>query len=138
MPNGLTCSKGKALTWADRFPQAVEPRVQMLPKPIRRLVKSTGMWKENALILSELRHFPKILTLAILFPLIAALFEGFGIGFLLGFLQNLVNSTGEPFQTGIDWFDIYILGIQEPELNQLYRISALILISTWIRAVFNY
>nr|WP_242028494.1 heterocyst formation ABC transporter subunit HepA [Pseudanabaena sp. FACHB-2040] len=78
------------------------------------------------------------MTLAIVFPLIAALFEGFGIGFLLGFLQNLVNSTGEPFQTGIGWFDNYILGIQEPELNQLYRISALILISTWVRAVFNY
>jgi ATP-binding cassette, subfamily B, bacterial MsbA len=110
----------------------------MLPKPIRRFVKSTGVWKENALILGELRHFPQILTLAILFPLIAALFEGFGIGFLLGFLQNLVNPAGEPFQTGIGWFDTYILGIQEPELNQLYRISALILISTWLRAIFNY
>ncbi|WOD39270.1 heterocyst formation ABC transporter subunit HepA [Nodosilinea sp. E11] len=104
----------------------------------RSLVKSTSLWKSNSLILQELKHFPKILTLAILFPLIAALFEGLGIGFLLGFLQNLVSSGGQPFQTGFSWFDTHILGIQNSELNQLYRISALILISTWIRAIFNY
>ena len=104
----------------------------------RNLIKMTSLWKGNALILRELKYFPKILFLAILLPLIAALFEGLGIGFLLGFLQNLVNSGEQPFQTGFEWFDTYVLGIQNSELNQLYRISALILMSTWIRAVFNY
>lgn len=110
----------------------------MSSKSVRNLVKRTSIWKRNALILRELKHFPKILALAILFPLIAALFEGFGIGFLLGFLQNLVSASGNSFQTGFEWFDNTILGVQKSELTQLYRISGLILLSTWIRAVFNY
>lgn len=110
----------------------------MLKNWTRSLIRTTNFWKSNSLILRELKYFPEILFLAILFPLVAALFEGLGIGFLLGFLQNLINSGGQPFQAGISWFDTYILGIQNSELNQLYRISALILMSTWIRAVFNY
>jgi ATP-binding cassette, subfamily B, bacterial MsbA len=102
------------------------------------LIKTTNFWKANDLILRELKYFPKILFLAIFFPLIAALFEGFGIGFLLAFLQNLINSSEKTLQTGFAWFDTYILGAQHSGLNQLYRISALILISTWLRAVFNY
>ena len=105
---------------------------------LKRLLKATGFWKDNALILRELRHFPAIVVLALLFPLLAAIFEGFGIGFLLGFLQSLVNSGGPPFQTGIGWFDVWVLGIDKPELERLYRCCALILTATWIRAVFNY
>ena len=105
---------------------------------LKRLLKATGFWKDNALILRELRHFPVIVALAILFPLLAAIFEGFGIGFLLGFLQSLVNSGGPPFQTGIGWFDVWVLGIDKPELERLYRCCALILTATWIRAAFNY
>jgi len=105
---------------------------------LKRLLKATSFWKDNALILRELRHFPAIVGLAILFPLLAAVFEGFGIGFLLGFLQSLVNSGGPPFQTGIGWFDVWVLGIDKPELERLYRCCALILGATWIRAVFNY
>ncbi len=105
---------------------------------LKRLLKATGFWKDNALILRELRHFPAIVALAILFPLLAAIFEGFGISFLLGFLQSLVNSGGPPFQTGIGWFDVWVLGIDKPELERLYRCCTLILTATWIRAAFNY
>lgn len=105
---------------------------------LRRLIKTTDFWKENQLILRELRHFPRIVLLAVLFPLLAALFEGFGIGFLFGFLQTLVNPTNGAFQTGIGWFDIWILGVNTSSLSQLCRISGLILLSTWIRAGFNY
>ena len=108
------------------------------PLFVQNFVKATRFWQDNRLILRELRAFPGIVALAFLFPLLAAIFEGFGIGFLLAFLQNLVNSNAEPFRTGFAWFDIYVLGIQESSLNQLYRISALILCSTWIRAIFNY
>ena len=105
---------------------------------LKRLLKATSFWKDNALILRELRHFPAIVVLALLFPLLAAIFEGFGIGFLLGFLQSLVNSDGPPFQTGVGWFDIGVLGIDKPKLERLYRCCALILTATWIRAGFNY
>ena len=76
--------------------------------------------------------------MALVAPILAAVFEGFGIGFLLGFLQNLVDPSGEPFQTGLRWFDIWVLGVDQPDLNRLYRVSALILLSTWLRALFNY
>jgi len=108
------------------------------PPILQRLIKSTGFWKDNRLILRELRHFPGVVLLALLFPLLAAIFEGFGIGFLLAFLQNLVNPNAQPIRSGIEWVDVWILGVNQSSLNQLYRISALILLSTWIRAVFNY
>lgn len=103
----------------------------------RRFFRTTRFWKDNALILREFRYFPGIAVASIVFPIIAAILEGFGIGFLLGFLQNLVNGA-EPFQVGIRWFDVHVLGINEPELNRLYRVCALILLTAWLRAYFNY
>ena len=105
---------------------------------LHRLIKTTGFWQDNRLIFRELQHFPRIVLLAALFPLLAALFEGFGIGFLFGFLQTLVSPNSGSFQTGIGWFDVWILGTNTSSLSQLCRISALILLSTWIRAGFNY
>jgi ABC-type multidrug transport system fused ATPase/permease subunit len=104
----------------------------------RNLVKATSFWKDNYLILREIRYFYWIAIAAIFFPIIAATLEGFGISFLLGFLQNLIDPSGEPFKTGIQWFDIQILGIKKSELERLYRISTLILVSTWLRVFFNY
>ncbi|MBE9190696.1 ABC transporter ATP-binding protein [Gloeocapsopsis crepidinum LEGE 06123] len=106
--------------------------------PFMGLLKSTHFWQENYLILRELQYFPTSVILAIVFALLAAAFEGFGIGFLLAFLQSLVEPSGTPFQTGVYWFDVWVLGIDTSELSRLYRISALILTATWIRAVFNY
>ena len=105
---------------------------------LQRLIKTTGFWKDNRLIFQGLRHFPRIALLAGLFPLLAAIFEGFGIGFLFGFLQTLVNGSGKAFHTGFAWFDIWILGVNTSSLSQLCRVSLLILLSTWIRAFFNY
>lgn len=109
-----------------------------LPPLLRQLIKATSFWNENQLIFQGLRHFPRIAFLAGLFPLLAAIFEGFGIGFLFGFLQTLISGTGKSFYTGLGWFDIWILGSNTSSLSQLCRISLLILLSTWIRALFNY
>jgi subfamily B ATP-binding cassette protein MsbA len=109
-----------------------------LPPFIRRLLKATSFWQENYLILREFKYFPWIAILAIVFTIFASAFEGFGIGFLLGFLQNLVSPNAEPFQTGIRWFDIWVLGINTSEMSRLCRVSALILATTWIRAGFSY
>ena len=97
-----------------------------------------SFFKENKLVLRELKRIRKIVLLAILFPLLSAAFEGFGIGFLFAFLQTIVNVNHVPFKVGVDWFDIWILGSQTSMESQLYRICSLILISTWIRAGFNY
>jgi ATP-binding cassette, subfamily B, bacterial MsbA len=106
--------------------------------PIRSLVRRTSFWQENSLILREFKYFPWIAVAAITFALCSAAFEGFGFGFLLAFLQSLVSPDAKPFQTGMQWFDFWILDIDSSATNRLYRVSALILLSTWIRAAFNY
>lgn len=110
-----------------------------LPRVLRSVLQSTSVWRENRLILREFKHFPWVVTAAIAFALASAAFEGFGFGLLLAFLQSLVGSpSAPPFETGISWFDLKILGIDRSKTEQLYRISALILSATWIRAAFNY
>ena len=109
-----------------------------LTAPLRRSLKATTFWKDNYLILREFKYFPGIAILAIVFSIGAAAFEGFGLGFLLAFLQSLVNPDLPPIQTGWQWFDLSILGIDKPSTERLYRVSALILAATWIRAAFNY
>jgi subfamily B ATP-binding cassette protein MsbA len=109
-----------------------------LPPSIRNLLKTTRFWQSNYLILREFQYFPWIALLAIGFSLLAAAFEGFGLGFLLAFLQSLVSPEAPPFQTGFSWFDTVILGVNGSAINRLYRISALILLATWLRAIFNY
>lgn len=109
-----------------------------LPAPVRTSLKATTFWKDNYLILREFKYFPGIAVLAVVFAIGAAAFEGFGLGFLLAFLQGLVNPDLPPIQTGIKWFDLSVLGIDKPPIERLYRVSALILAATWIRAIFNY
>lgn len=53
--------------------------------PIRNLLKATRFWKENYFILREFKHFRRIAILALVFTLLAAAFEGFGVGFILTF-----------------------------------------------------
>lgn len=109
-----------------------------VPALFRNALKATRFWKNHYLILREFQYFPMVATAAIVCALGAAAFEGFGFGFLLAFLQNLVSPENKPFQTGLGWFDTWILGIHEPPMNRLYRVSALILLASWIRAAFNY
>ncbi|WP_298915890.1 heterocyst formation ABC transporter subunit HepA [uncultured Nostoc sp.] len=109
-----------------------------LPQQLRSLLKASSFWQDNYLILQEFKHFRKIATLALIFSILAATFEGVSIGFLLSFLQSLTSPNAQPVQTGIHWFDIWILGAKTSAINRLYRVSLLILLSTWLRAIFNY
>ena len=76
--------------------------------------------------------------MAIVFMALAASFEGVGIGFLLSFLQSLTAPNAVPVQTGIGWFDYWILGTHTAAIERLIRISILILLTTWARGLFNY
>lgn len=105
---------------------------------MRNLLKATRIWQENHIFLREFKYFPKIATLALVFTVLAATFEGVSIGFLLSFLQSLTTSGAKPIQTGVSWFDIWILGVNASEIERLYRISGLILLSSWMRSIFNY
>jgi ATP-binding cassette, subfamily B, bacterial MsbA len=107
-------------------------------QPLGNFFKTTKFWENNYLILRQFKHFRKIAIFAIVFSFLAATFEGVTVGFLLSFLQNITTPNAKPIQTGISWFDIWILGTKTSALSRLYRICTLILLSTWIRAAFNY
>jgi ATP-binding cassette, subfamily B, bacterial MsbA len=105
---------------------------------VQILLKSNKIWQKNYLFLREFKHFRKVTLFALVFSVLSATFEGVSIGFLLSFLQSLTSPSAKPIQTGIGWFDILILGVNASATNRLYRISALILLSSCIRSVFNY
>lgn len=109
-----------------------------IPNSIRSLLKATSFWQENYIVLREFKYFRRIAILALVFTLISATFEGFGVGFLLSFLQGLTSPDAKPIQTGINWFDIWILGVNAPIKERLYRISGLILLTTLVRLSFTY
>ncbi|MBE9155758.1 ABC transporter ATP-binding protein [Nodosilinea sp. LEGE 06152] len=108
------------------------------PEFLRAILKQTEFWRNNKLLLREIRRFPGIIASVLVLSLLAGLFEAFGISFLLAFLQKLVEPGGEPFSTGFEWFDVTILGINSSPVNQLYRVSGLILLSTILRVAFSY
>jgi len=72
------------------------------------------------------------------FTLLSAIFEGFGVGFILSFLKSLTNPDAAPIRTGVGWFDVWILGVNASATGRLYRISALILLTTLLRLSFTY
>lgn len=109
-----------------------------LSQTIGNFLRATKLWQDNYLILREVAHFRKIAISALVFSILAAAFEGISIGFLLSFLQSLTTPNAQPVQTGIDLFDVWILGTKTSAINRLYRVSLLILLSTWLRATFNY
>ena len=103
----------------------------------RKGIKATRFWKDNALILREFKYFPRIVFLSLLFTLLAAGFEGLGIGTVLTFLQSLTD-TSTPLETGIDWIDVWILGSTASANSRLYRLSALLIVVTLCRSLFTY
>ncbi|HLP92226.1 MAG TPA: heterocyst formation ABC transporter subunit HepA [Nostocaceae cyanobacterium] len=109
-----------------------------LSQSLQNLLKATKFWQKNRLILREFKYFRKITLSALVFSLLAASFEGVSISFLLSFLQNLTSPDAEPIKIGIDWFDYWVLGTHTSAISRLYRVSLLILLSAWMRSIFNY
>lgn len=104
---------------------------------IKKGLKATRFWKRNSLILREFKYFPRIVFLSLLFTLLAAGFEGLGVGTILTFLKSLTD-TSAPLQTGIGWVDVWILGSNAPANERLYRLSTLLVLVTLCRSLFTY
>ncbi|MEQ9668416.1 heterocyst formation ABC transporter subunit HepA [Coleofasciculus sp. G2-EDA-02] len=109
-----------------------------VPNPIRNFLKTTKFWQDNAFIFREFKNFRRIAVLAVVFTLLAAIFEGFGVGFILSFLQSFTSPEAEPVKTGIEWLDVWVLAVNAPARERLYRVSALILLVTWLRCGLTY
>ena len=90
------------------------------------------------ILLPSFRKYWWIIFLTILFSLLAAVFEGLSIGLLIPFLQGMDSESGSTFQTGLQWFDTYVLASDGTQLERLYRICGLILVATWARSIFAY
>ncbi|MUL35816.1 heterocyst formation ABC transporter subunit HepA [Gloeocapsopsis dulcis] len=104
-----------------------------------RLLQATSFWKNNYLILREFKHFPAIAIAAILFSLLAAVFEGITIGLISLFLSNFADPDNlTNIQTRIFWFDTLFLGETLSPLSRLYRVTALIFLAVWLRSSFVY
>ncbi len=104
-----------------------------LPPLMHNLLKATKFWQDNYLILREFKYFRRVAVMALTFTILAAVFEGFGVGFILSFIQSITSPDAAPIQTGVAWFDNTILGVNASANGRLYRISALILLTTLLR-----
>ncbi|NET33460.1 MAG: ABC transporter ATP-binding protein [Cyanothece sp. SIO1E1] len=106
--------------------------------PVRNLLTASHFWRENSLILREFKHFRWLVVLSVGFSLITALVTGLSVGLIASFLQGLTNPSEPPIQTGIGWLDVWVLATQAPAAERIYRLSALILLTIWLRSGFTY
>jgi ATP-binding cassette, subfamily B, bacterial MsbA len=109
-----------------------------LPTPISTILMRTSLWRNNYFILREFQHFRKIAISAIIFSLFAAVFEGITIGFITLFLQTFTTPDASPIKIGVDWFDLWVLGINSSASSRLYRVAILIFLTVWLRFSFVY
>jgi subfamily B ATP-binding cassette protein MsbA len=82
----------------------------------------------------ERRRF--VLTLLLL--LVGASLEGLGVGLLIPFLDNLLTPDAEPWASGVEWVDVWLLAVNAPPLERLYRIAGLILGIAWTGVALSY
>ncbi len=109
-----------------------------LPIVIRKFVITTSFWQENYLIVRAFKPLLSTAIIAVFFTIMAAVLEAVGIGLIASLLQGLTNPDRAPLQTGIEWFDIRVLGTEAVAQERIWRISGLILFTVWVRAVFSY
>ena len=113
----------------------IRPKVPIF---IRKLLKATGFWQDNHLILREFRHFKAIAITALVCTLLAAIFEGTTVGLIASFLQVLTTPGEPPIETGIEWFNTIFLATKASPEARIYRLSALILVAIWLRSLLQY
>lgn len=84
-----------------------------------------------------MRH-AKTAIIAVIFTLLGAILEAGGIGLIASLLQELTNANQPPLHTKIYFLDFWLLGTNAAASERIYRISGLILVTVWLRAIFSY
>ncbi|MGL6340429.1 MAG: ABC transporter ATP-binding protein, partial [Waterburya sp.] len=105
---------------------------------MRKLIKNMSFWQDNQIIFRELKHFRLIAIAALVFTLLASIFEGATVGLIASFLQVLTTPEKPPIETGFEWFDTIFLATKASSAGRIYRLSALILVAIWLRSLLNY
>lgn len=100
-------------------------------------MNGTSSSQNLRLLAPSFRRYWHFIALAILLSFVAAITEGFSVGMLIPFLQT-ISESGSSFSTGIEWIDVYMLGVDAPLIERMYRICGVILLATWLRAVATY
>jgi subfamily B ATP-binding cassette protein MsbA len=109
-------------------------RLSFLPRLVSPHVQDPGL----RLFLSNLWQNRRLFALTLLFSFLAAVFEGFGIGLLVPFLNGLMDPDSTALRTGWQWFDRWVLATEAGPVRRLYQISTLILTAIWLRVSFGY
>ena len=109
-----------------------------LPAPVRNLIRSTSFWRENGLVLGELKNLRAVAISAMFFTLVGAFLEGVTVGLIASFLQGLTTPNEPPIQTGIELLDVWFLATNAPVEERIYRLAVIVLLAIWLRAVFTY
>ena len=109
-----------------------------LPTFIRKFLVATSFWRDNYLLLRELKHFRWLVIFALVCTLIGAALEGITVGFIVSFLQGLTNPQEPPIKTGIHWFNVWFLATEAGASERIYRLAGLIVMLAWLRSIFNY
>jgi subfamily B ATP-binding cassette protein MsbA len=102
------------------------------------LIKKNKFWQDNYLLFREFKHFRSIAIAALITTLLASILEGATVGLIASFLQVLTDPQNPPLTTGIEWFDTSLLATKASPTGRIYRLSALIIVIIWLRAVLTY
>jgi subfamily B ATP-binding cassette protein MsbA len=113
----------KLLWWDKRLARKAKHRIK---DPGRRLILR-HLWNER-----------RLFFLTVVLAFLGAAFEGVGLGLLIPFIESLTSPGAQPWQTGIDWVDIYLLAVNADPSTRLFRVSGLILGTIFARAGLNY
>ena len=105
---------------------------------IRNLLKATKFWQDNYIILQQFKYFRGIVAIAIICTLVGAALDGVSVSLIASFLQGLTNPNKPPIQTGVVWFDVIVLATKASPSGRVYRLSGVILLVIWLRAILIY
>lgn len=96
------------------------------------------MSNRRKILSKSFRKYWHLIAVTILFSMLAAAFEGLGLGLLIPFLKNLSGEAGGGFQTGVGFIDTWMFNPDVSLLARLYRICGLIIVATLLRSLFGY
>lgn len=97
------------------------------PRPFEHRLVAETLWAERRLV-----------GLLLGASLLVAVTEGFGLGLIVPFLQNLMDPEVVVFRTGVAWVDRELLGVEASQTGRMVRFGGLILVVTWLRSLLSY